>query len=85
MAAQRKAPAQRAILQINTGFIMTVFRRYPVQTGNLRIHRFIPVNQIIFLPPAGVFKQDIGISRRLRNNLVFTGKRQGGAYIAQRL
>ncbi|HBT6158071.1 TPA: hypothetical protein MCD27_000216 [Klebsiella pneumoniae] len=85
MAAQRKAPAQRAILQINTGFIMTVFRRYPVQTGNFRIHRFIPVNQIIFLQPAGIFKQDIGIRRRLRNNLVFTGKRQVGINISQRI
>ncbi|MBN3339638.1 hypothetical protein H4W20_04306 [Klebsiella pneumoniae] len=85
MAAQRKAPAQRAVLQINTGLVMAVLCRYPVQTGNFRIHRFIPVNQVIFLQPAGIFKQDIGIRRRLRNNLVFTGKRQAGINIGQRI
>ncbi|RGL51598.1 hypothetical protein DXC64_02095 [Klebsiella pneumoniae] len=85
MAAQRKAPAQRTVLQVNTGFVMPVFRRDAIQSRNFRIHRFIPVNQVIFLQPAGIFKQDIGFSRRLRNDLVFAGKRQAGVNIGQRV
>ena len=64
---------------------MPVFRRDAIQSRNFRIHRFIPVNQVIFLQPAGIFKQDIGISRCLRNNLAFTGKRQAGIDIGQRV
>ncbi len=85
MAAQRKLPAQCTVLQVNAGLIVPVLRRYPVQSFGLRIDALVLLQQVIFLQPAGIFKQDIGISRRLRNNLVFTGKHHGGAYIAQRL
>ncbi len=64
---------------------MPVFRRDAIQSRNFRIHHFIPINQVIFLQPAGIFKQNICIRRRLRNNLVFTGKRQAGINIGQRV
>ncbi len=83
MAAQRKLPAQCTVLQINAGLIVPVLRRYPVQSFGLRIDAFVLLQQVIFLQPAGIFKQDIGISRRLRNNLVCAGKRQGGMSIGK--
>ena len=83
MAAQRKLPAQGAVLQVNAGLIVPVLRRYPVQPFGLRIDAFILLQQVIFLQPAGVFKQNIGISRRLRNDLVCAGKRQGGVSIGK--
>ncbi|MEH8418473.1 hypothetical protein [Klebsiella pneumoniae] len=85
MAAQQKLPAQGAVLQINAGLIVPVLSRYPVQPFGLRIDAFILLQQVIFLQPAGVFKQDIGISRRLRNYLMCAGKRQGGVSIGKRI
>ena len=85
MAAQRKLPAQGAVLQINAGLIVPVLCRYPLQPFGLRIDALVLLQQVIFLQPAGVFKQNIGIRGGRGKCLMLTGKRRRGTYIAQRV
>ncbi|MNF84823.1 hypothetical protein D3C84_672030 [compost metagenome] len=64
---------------------MTIFGRNAVQPRDLQIDRLVLLQQVVFLQPAGVLEQLIGLGRRRRDLLMHTGKGQLGFNLGQRV
>jgi len=57
---------------------MAILGSNPVQALDLGVDAFVLLEQVVFLEPASVLEQLIGLGGRRRNLLVYTGKGQLG-------
>ncbi|MCY1463752.1 hypothetical protein D9M71_816930 [compost metagenome] len=70
--------AHGTVLQVDIGLVMTVFGGNAVQPFDFHIDAFVFFELIVFLQPACVLEQHIGLGGGRGELLVHTAKRQIG-------